>query len=243
MLNSSKVFIILTSCLCCALDVHVPTPLIPYMIRTLSTLFLMRVFKNISDESMDVDPNYDPSDFLAMHKQRQSLGEPSSLQGAFTNFLSHEQDDNGPYNPAEASTSAASGADLGMDASMAMQMAPEMPVNTMNNGMGIDDDLDISESDEEDDGSRVRIKKEVFDDGDYALQHQQMGQAASQSQIYMVDSSNEPTTLDYQQPPQLDFQQVQEMEQLQHQVMPPMQSEQLQQQQTPQGDNDYAWTF
>ncbi|XP_033167357.1 transcription initiation factor TFIID subunit 1 isoform X1 [Drosophila mauritiana] len=195
------------------------------------------------DESMDVDPNYDPSDFLAMHKPRQSLGEPSSLQGAFTNFLSHEQDDNGPYHPAEASTSAASGAALGMDDSMAMQMATEMPVNTMNNGMGIDDDLDISESDEEDDGSRVRIKKEVFDDGDYALQHQQMGLAASQSQIYMVDSSNEPTNLDYQQPPQLDFQQVQGMEQLQHQVMPPLQPEQLQQQQTPHGDNDYAWTF
>ncbi|XP_016997522.2 transcription initiation factor TFIID subunit 1 isoform X6 [Drosophila takahashii] len=205
------------------------------------------------DESMDVDPNYDPSDFLAMHKPRQNLGEPSSLQGAFTNFLSHVQDDNGPYNAAEASTSAAAASAMGMslpsqeDDSMAMQMPPEMPSNTINNGMGIDDDLDISESDEEDDGSRVRIKKEVFDEGDYALQHhQQMGQQ-SQSQIYLVDSSNEPTNLDYQQPPQLDFQQVQGMEQLQHQVMqqqmPPLQPEQLQQQQTPQGDNDYAWTF
>ncbi|EDW96463.1 transcription initiation factor TFIID subunit 1 isoform X1 [Drosophila yakuba] len=201
------------------------------------------------DESMDVDPNYDPSDFLAMHKPRQNLGEPSSLQGAFTNFLSHDQDDNGPYNPPEASTSAASGSAIGMslppqeEDSMAMQMAPEMTVNSMNNGMGIDDDLDISESDEEDDGSHVRIKKEVFDDGEYALQHQQMGQTSTQSQIYMVDSSNEPTTLDYQQPSQLDFQHVQGMEQLQHQGMPPMQAEQIQQQQTPQGDNDYAWTF
>nr|XP_016938070.2 transcription initiation factor TFIID subunit 1 isoform X4 [Drosophila suzukii] len=201
------------------------------------------------DESMDVDPNYDPSDFLAMHKPRQNLGEPSSLQGAFTNFLSHAQDDSGPYNAPEASTSAASGMGMSFpsqeDDSLALQMPSEMPTNTMNNGMGIDDDLDISESDEEDDGSRVRIKKEVFDDGDYALQHhQQMGQQ-SQSQIYLVDSSNEPTNLDYQQPPQLDFQQG--MEQLQHQVMqqqmPPLQPEQLQQQQTPQGDNDYAWTF
>ncbi|XP_016997521.2 transcription initiation factor TFIID subunit 1 isoform X5 [Drosophila takahashii] len=209
--------------------------------------------QQMADESMDVDPNYDPSDFLAMHKPRQNLGEPSSLQGAFTNFLSHVQDDNGPYNAAEASTSAAAASAMGMslpsqeDDSMAMQMPPEMPSNTINNGMGIDDDLDISESDEEDDGSRVRIKKEVFDEGDYALQHhQQMGQQ-SQSQIYLVDSSNEPTNLDYQQPPQLDFQQVQGMEQLQHQVMqqqmPPLQPEQLQQQQTPQGDNDYAWTF
>ncbi|KRK03157.1 transcription initiation factor TFIID subunit 1 isoform X5 [Drosophila yakuba] len=203
----------------------------------------------MADESMDVDPNYDPSDFLAMHKPRQNLGEPSSLQGAFTNFLSHDQDDNGPYNPPEASTSAASGSAIGMslppqeEDSMAMQMAPEMTVNSMNNGMGIDDDLDISESDEEDDGSHVRIKKEVFDDGEYALQHQQMGQTSTQSQIYMVDSSNEPTTLDYQQPSQLDFQHVQGMEQLQHQGMPPMQAEQIQQQQTPQGDNDYAWTF
>ncbi|XP_016938070.4 transcription initiation factor TFIID subunit 1 isoform X4 [Drosophila suzukii] len=203
------------------------------------------------DESMDVDPNYDPSDFLAMHKPRQNLGEPSSLQGAFTNFLSHAQDDSGPYNAPEASTSAASGMGMSFpsqeDDSLALQMPSEMPTNTMNNGMGIDDDLDISESDEEDDGSRVRIKKEVFDDGDYALQHhQQMGQQSqSQSQIYLVDSSNEPTNLDYQQPPQLDFQQG--MEQLQHQVMqqqmPPLQPEQLQQQQTPQGDNDYAWTF
>ncbi|XP_037728762.1 transcription initiation factor TFIID subunit 1 isoform X4 [Drosophila subpulchrella] len=200
------------------------------------------------DESMDVDPNYDPSDFLAMHKPRQNLGEPSSLQGAFTNFLSHAQDDNGSYNTAEASTSAASAMGMSLpsqeDDSLALQMPSEMPTNTMNNGMGIDDDLDISESDEEDDGSRVRIKKEVFDDGDYGLQHhQQMGQQ-SQSQIYLVDSSNEPTNLDYQQPPQLDFQQG--MEQLQHQVMqqqmPPLQPEQLQQQ-TPQGDNDYAWTF
>nr|XP_036675248.1 transcription initiation factor TFIID subunit 1 isoform X5 [Drosophila suzukii] len=205
--------------------------------------------QQIADESMDVDPNYDPSDFLAMHKPRQNLGEPSSLQGAFTNFLSHAQDDSGPYNAPEASTSAASGMGMSFpsqeDDSLALQMPSEMPTNTMNNGMGIDDDLDISESDEEDDGSRVRIKKEVFDDGDYALQHhQQMGQQ-SQSQIYLVDSSNEPTNLDYQQPPQLDFQQG--MEQLQHQVMqqqmPPLQPEQLQQQQTPQGDNDYAWTF
>ncbi|XP_036675248.3 transcription initiation factor TFIID subunit 1 isoform X5 [Drosophila suzukii] len=207
--------------------------------------------QQIADESMDVDPNYDPSDFLAMHKPRQNLGEPSSLQGAFTNFLSHAQDDSGPYNAPEASTSAASGMGMSFpsqeDDSLALQMPSEMPTNTMNNGMGIDDDLDISESDEEDDGSRVRIKKEVFDDGDYALQHhQQMGQQSqSQSQIYLVDSSNEPTNLDYQQPPQLDFQQG--MEQLQHQVMqqqmPPLQPEQLQQQQTPQGDNDYAWTF
>ncbi|XP_037728761.1 transcription initiation factor TFIID subunit 1 isoform X3 [Drosophila subpulchrella] len=204
--------------------------------------------QQIADESMDVDPNYDPSDFLAMHKPRQNLGEPSSLQGAFTNFLSHAQDDNGSYNTAEASTSAASAMGMSLpsqeDDSLALQMPSEMPTNTMNNGMGIDDDLDISESDEEDDGSRVRIKKEVFDDGDYGLQHhQQMGQQ-SQSQIYLVDSSNEPTNLDYQQPPQLDFQQG--MEQLQHQVMqqqmPPLQPEQLQQQ-TPQGDNDYAWTF
>jgi len=156
-------------------------------------------FPNVSDESMDVDPNYDPSDFLAMHKPRQNLGEPSSLQGAFTNFLSHAQDDSGPYNAPEASTSAASGMGMSFpsqeDDSLALQMPSEMPTNTMNNGMGIDDDLDISESDEEDDGSRVRIKKEVFDDGDYALQHhQQMGQQSqSQSQIYLVDSSNEPT--------------------------------------------------
>ncbi|XP_017130744.1 transcription initiation factor TFIID subunit 1 isoform X3 [Drosophila elegans] len=228
--------------------------------------------QQMADESMDVDPNYDPSDFLAMHKPRQNLGEPSSLQGAFTNFLSHVQDDNGPYNAPEASTSAAAASAMGMglpshqDDSLAMQMQQEMPASSLNNGMGIDDDLDISESDEEDDGTRVRIKKEVFDDGDYALQHQQQMGQPSQSQIYMVDSSNEPTTLDYQQPPQLDFQQppqqdfqqppqldyqqVQGMEQLQHQVMqqqqamPQLQPEQLQQQQqTPQGDNDYAWTF
>ncbi|XP_017030698.1 transcription initiation factor TFIID subunit 1 isoform X2 [Drosophila kikkawai] len=211
------------------------------------------------DESMDVDPNYDPSDFLAMHKPRQNLGEPTSLQGAFSDFMSNVQDDNGAYGSTEASTSAAAAAAAsaaGMsltsldDDSAAMQMPAEMSTAGMNNGLGIDDDLDISESDEEDDGTRVRIKKEVFDDGDYAVHHQQqmgLGGQPSQSQVYLVDSPNETQTLDYQQQPQLDFQQAQGMEQMQmqQQVMTPLQPDQMQQQppQTPQGDNDYAWTF
>lgn len=201
---------------------------------------------------MDVDPNYDPSDFLAMHKPRQNLGEPTSLQVAFSDFMPNAQDDNEASTSA-AAAAAASGVGMGLtsvdDDSAAMQMPTEMGTGSMNNGRGIDDDLDISESDEEDDGTRVRIKKELFDDGDYAAHHhqqQQMGGQLSQSQVYLVDSSNEPTAVDYQQASQLDFQQAQGIEQMQmqQQVMPPLQPDQIQQQpQTPQGDNDYAWTF
>ncbi|KPU79562.1 uncharacterized protein Dana_GF17182, isoform D [Drosophila ananassae] len=214
--------------------------------------------QQIADESMDVDPNYDPSDFLAMHKPRENLGEPTNLQGAFSNFL---QDDNSSYNAPEASTSAAAAAaaaGVGMslpsqdDDSVAMQMPPEMPTTSLNNGMGIDDDLDISESDEEDDGTRIRIKKEVLDDAEFGMQQnqhhfQQIGAPIGQpSQIYDVDSPNEPPTLDYQHPPQLDYSQhslgMEQLQQLQ-QVIPPPTEQQQPQQQTPQGDNDYAWTY
>ncbi|XP_030565092.1 transcription initiation factor TFIID subunit 1 isoform X3 [Drosophila novamexicana] len=179
------------------------------------------------DESMDVDPNYDPSDFLAMHKPRQSFGETYNAQGAFSDFMSQVQDDSGQYNPAEASTSAAA-------ANMSAQ-EEEMPSTSNDNGMGIDEDLDISDSDDEDNGG-VRIKKEVFDDAELAAQQHQ--QSSQPSQIYLLDASNEPVQpVDYQ-PQQSDFQPTQELEQL-HAQQPNMQ--QQTEQPPSQSENDYDW--
>ncbi|XP_030565093.1 transcription initiation factor TFIID subunit 1 isoform X4 [Drosophila novamexicana] len=183
--------------------------------------------QQMADESMDVDPNYDPSDFLAMHKPRQSFGETYNAQGAFSDFMSQVQDDSGQYNPAEASTSAAA-------ANMSAQ-EEEMPSTSNDNGMGIDEDLDISDSDDEDNGG-VRIKKEVFDDAELAAQQHQ--QSSQPSQIYLLDASNEPVQpVDYQ-PQQSDFQPTQELEQL-HAQQPNMQ--QQTEQPPSQSENDYDW--
>ncbi|KAL7730813.1 hypothetical protein ACLKA6_003581 [Drosophila palustris] len=188
----------------------------------------------IADESMDVDPNYDPSDFLAMHKPRQNYGESYNAQGAFSDFMPQAQDDSGQYNPPEASTSAAAAG---------MQSQDEDLATTGNdNGMGIDEDLDISESDEEDDGG-VRIKKEVFDDSELSAHQQMQQQQTSQQsqQIYLLDASNEPVQpVDYQPQPS-DFQPAQQLEQLQAQ--PPMMQPQpdQQQHQQQQGETDYDW--
>ncbi|XP_003736702.3 transcription initiation factor TFIID subunit 1 isoform X2 [Drosophila pseudoobscura] len=154
--------------------------------------------QQLADESMDVDPNYDPSDFLAMHKPRQNLGEPTTARGAFSDFMANVQDDNGQYNPPEASTSAAaaaaSAAGAHEDESGALQMPP---ASTLNNGMGIEEDLDVSDSDEEDDGRR-RIKHEVFDDTETDMHQSQASHHSHHSQPYHVDASNEPV-IDYQQ--------------------------------------------
>ncbi|XP_032291385.1 transcription initiation factor TFIID subunit 1 isoform X3 [Drosophila virilis] len=184
--------------------------------------------QQMADESMDVDPNYDPSDFLAMHKPRQSLGESYNAQGAFSDFMSQVQDDSGQYNPPEASTSAAAAANMSAQ-------EEDMPSTSNDNGMGIDEDLDISDSDDEDNGG-VRIKKEVFDDAELAAQQQQ--QSSQPSQIYLLDASNEPVQpVDYQ-PQQSDFQPAQELEQL-HAQQP---NTQQQTEQPPsQGENDYDW--
>ncbi|KAH8381371.1 hypothetical protein KR093_003697 [Drosophila rubida] len=195
------------------------------------------------DESLDVDPNYDPSDFLAMHKPRQNYNENYNAQGAFSDFMAQSQDDNGQYNPPEASTSAAAAA------GMLQSQDEEIPSASNNNGMGINDDLDISESDEEDDNGGVRIKKEVFDDCDLAVQqqHQMLQHSAQQSQVYLLDASNEPVQpVDYQ-PQASDFQPTQELEQLHAQplMMQPQQEEhqhqQQQQQQMQQGENEFDW--
>ncbi|XP_034664077.1 transcription initiation factor TFIID subunit 1 isoform X4 [Drosophila subobscura] len=155
--------------------------------------------QQLADESMDVDPNYDPSDFLAMHKPRQPMGEPTTARSAFADFMANAQDDNGQYNPPEASTSAAAAAAAAAheDESVVLQMPP---ASTLNNGMGIEEDLDVSDSDEEDDGRR-RIKNEVFDDNENDM-HQ--SQASHHSQPYHVDASNEPV-LDYQQQQPMGF--------------------------------------
>lgn len=176
---------------------------------------------------MDVDPNYDPSDFLAMHKPRQNLGENCTAASAFSDFMA--QDDNGQYNPPEASTSSAAAA----------QQEDESPAATgTNNAMGIDDDLDISDSDDEDNGG-MRIKKELLDDGDMADQQAQQP-AQDPKQIYVLDASNEPVqpATDYQ-PQQSNYQPGQEQ---QEQVQSTnMQQQQPESQPQTQSENDYDW--
>lgn len=196
---------------------------------------------------MDLDPNYDPSDFLAMHKPRQNFNESSyNAPGAFSDFMSQVQDDNGQYNPSEAGNNTAA-------ASLPPPPPPpqedDMPATTStNNGMGIDEDLDISESDEDDDagGGGVRIKKEVFDDSESAV-HQQ-SQEQMQSQIYLLDNSNEAVHPSEYQPQATDFQPAQELDQppMHLQPLPVGQDEQQQEQQQQdqpkqQGDADYDW--
>ncbi|XP_017847616.1 transcription initiation factor TFIID subunit 1 isoform X2 [Drosophila busckii] len=184
--------------------------------------------QQLQDESMDVDPNYDPSDFLAMHKPRPAFADSFNAQAAFSDFMSQSQEDNGQFNSSDASTSAAAAANLAAH-------EEELPQNSSsNNGMGIDEDLDISESDEEEDGG-IRIKKEIFDDSELAEQQQQQQQqqqhhhSMQASQIYMLDASNEPAhELDMSQPAPVVEQQQQQQQQQQ-------QSEQ------PQGENDYDW--
>ncbi|EDW81773.2 uncharacterized protein Dwil_GK12244 [Drosophila willistoni] len=200
------------------------------------------------DESMDVDPNYDPSDFLAMHKPRQNLGLDATTenpQGAFSDFMPHVQDDNGQqYNPPDLGASSGLTVPSLEDVSMGMSAgAPAAPAATMvDNGLGIDDDLDISESDEEDNSYRISIKKEVLEEGDIHHQHRQMQAQSSQSQIYLLDSSNDPgaqpgAMLDYHQQ-SLEYQPNQELQQQASLAPAPVPQSEEQQ-----GDNDYAWTF
>lgn len=197
-----------------------------------------------SDESIDLDPNYDPSDFLAMHKPRQSFNEPSyNAQGAFSDFMSQVQDDNGEYNPSEGGNNTAT-------ASLpAPQQEDDLPAaSSTNNGMGIDEDLDISESDEDDEGGGggVRIKKEVFDDSESAVHHQ--SQEPIQSQIYLLDNSNEAVHPSEYQTQATDFQPAQDLDQPPMHLQPlpveqDVQQQEQQQQDQPkqQGDADYDW--
>ncbi|XP_030373648.1 transcription initiation factor TFIID subunit 1 isoform X4 [Scaptodrosophila lebanonensis] len=195
--------------------------------------------QQMADESMDVDPNYDPSDFLNLHKPR----EPSSSSNAFADFMSQAQDDNGQFNPNEASSSSATNMPQNEDESASTQMPPSLPATSNDNGgMGIDEDLDISESDEEDENGAaggVRIKKEIFDDGDIensmAIASSQQSHS-SQSQMYLMDSINEQMQNNEYNMPQQDYQPAPEQDQLPEQAQ---QLQMAQQAEQPPDDNDY----
>ncbi|XP_030243753.1 transcription initiation factor TFIID subunit 1 isoform X6 [Drosophila navojoa] len=181
------------------------------------------------DESMDVDPNYDPSDFLAMHKPRQNYGENYTAASAFSDFMA--QDDNGQYNPPEASTSSAAAA----------QQEDESPAAAdTNNAMGIDDDLDISDSDDEDNDG-MRIKKELLDDTDMAEQQAEQPDQVS-NEIYLMDASHESAqpAADYQ-PQQSSYRPEQEQQEQQEQVQSTNVQQQPESQPQTQGENDYDW--
>ncbi|XP_004536590.1 transcription initiation factor TFIID subunit 1 isoform X1 [Ceratitis capitata] len=120
-----------------------------------------------NDDSMDLDPNYDPSDFLNFGNRNVSNDNNEDLQGNqnHTQYGKEDDDANIQYN---------TNANL-PDGTMPAQMSsmPQMPLimppNTDN--VGIDEDLAISESDEEDggdnthnDGGDVSMKNEVFND-------------------------------------------------------------------------------
>lgn len=119
---------------------------------------------------MDLDPNYDPSDFLTLHNR----------MGNNENNQHHENQSENLPNTNENKSN--------------IQQMPLMMGS--NDNMGIDDDLAISESDEEDDGN-VRVKREIFTDQldeepdqqqsivDMQIQQQQQEQIPIQPYIYI----------------------------------------------------------
>ncbi|KAM7364185.1 TATA-box binding protein associated factor 1 isoform 2-T2 [Cochliomyia hominivorax] len=117
------------------------------------------------DDSMDLDPNYDPSDFLTMHNRlgnNENNQQQQQQDSKMSQFLQQDeaQHDNMPAMNDNKSN---------------MHQMPLMMGS--NDNMGIHDDLAISESDEEDDGN-VRVKREIFNDqmDDEQLQQQQQQQ-------------------------------------------------------------------
>lgn len=117
---------------------------------------------------MDLDPNYDPSDFLTMHNRMGNSEANQNQQGNnLSQFLQNEE------GPNENMTSQHDGNNSNMH---------QMPLMMgSNDNMGIDDDLAISESDEEDEGN-VRIKREIFVD-----QHEENEEEQQQEEQSMID--------------------------------------------------------
>ncbi|XP_011211666.2 transcription initiation factor TFIID subunit 1 isoform X2 [Bactrocera dorsalis] len=116
------------------------------------------------DDSMDLDPNYDPSDFLNFGNRPAHNNASDDMQSTQNHMQYSKEDD-------EAQ------AHFQMDANMSdgampaeMSSMPQMPlIMPSNDNVGIDEDLAISESDEEDGGgddnaADVSMKREVFND-------------------------------------------------------------------------------
>ncbi|XP_037823798.1 transcription initiation factor TFIID subunit 1 isoform X1 [Lucilia sericata] len=118
------------------------------------------------DDSMDLDPNYDPSDFLTMHNRIGSNNDNNQQQqdNKMSQYLQHDEAQN---------------ENIPTTNQMPLMMGS-------NDNMGIDDDLAISESDEEDDGN-VRVKREIFNDQMDDEQDQQQQQQQQHMQQSMID--------------------------------------------------------
>ncbi|KAI9580485.1 transcription initiation factor TFIID subunit 1 isoform X1 [Glossina fuscipes] len=132
------------------------------------------------DDSMDLDPNYDPSDFLTMHNRlgNQQIDnqqqQQQQQQQSFTQFLPAEENQNS------------------VDAQIAgnQQNISQLPlIMSGNDNVGIDEDLAISESDEEDEcGQKVTVKTEVFNE---SLNEDQINSANLMANEMLTAQSNQ----------------------------------------------------
>lgn len=113
---------------------------------------------------MDLDPNYDPSDFLNFGNRPAHNNATEDLQSTQNHMQYGKEDD-------EAQAHFQMNANM-TDGAMPADMTsmPQMPlIMPSNDNVGIDEDLAISESDEEDGGgddtvADVSMKHEVFND-------------------------------------------------------------------------------
>lgn len=117
-----------------------------------------------NDDSMDLDPNYDPSDFLNFGNRPAHNNANDDLQST-QNHMQYGKEDDEAHGSFHTNANMPDGAISAEISSM-----PQMPlIMPSNDNVGIDEDLAISESDEEDgggDGTRAEVpmKNEVFND-------------------------------------------------------------------------------
>ncbi|XP_067618163.1 transcription initiation factor TFIID subunit 1 isoform X3 [Eurosta solidaginis] len=129
----------------------------------------------VNDDSMDLDPNYDPSDFLNFGNrppinnnstedvQQQPTQNHTEFAAKVDDNVAHTQFNTTNAALNESAMSASGGSDMNSMSQMPLIMDPGNNAN-----VGIDADLDISESDEDDgDNNRARgltMKSEIFND-------------------------------------------------------------------------------
>uniref|UniRef100_A0A0A1XJA3 Transcription initiation factor TFIID subunit n=1 Tax=Zeugodacus cucurbitae TaxID=28588 RepID=A0A0A1XJA3_ZEUCU len=141
-----------------------------------------------NDDSMDLDPNYDPSDFLNFGNRPVNNNPMEDLQSTQNHMQYGKEDDEAQahYNPNASMPDGAMSAE--------MSSMPQMPlIMPSHDNVGIDDDLAISESDEEDGGGGggdMSMKHEVFNDS---------GEMANDGiDANLQNNTNEPQTNDGQ---------------------------------------------
>lgn len=128
------------------------------------------------DDSMDLDPNYDPSDFLHNRLGNQQIdNQQQQQQQSFTQFL-----------PAEENQNSVQDAQIAGNQHNISQLPLMM---SSNDNVGIDEDLAISESDEEDEcGQKVTVKTEVFNE---SLNEDQINSANLMANDMLTVQSNQ----------------------------------------------------